>query len=341
MPGSTLTTRQLALVGACVCVATATAVWFSSASLPEGQVPPPVQAVVPPGAMAQAPGSDASRLAAGGEAGDSTATTPPASAALEVLLAQAMNASHSPAEGEAARDKLRKLAKEDPATARWLIQSYDKPYFSRSRSLIVALLLEIETPEVLAFSKRLASSPDVAQQRDGFVMLQHLHTELPEVRSIVLQALSAQGSTESVLMALAVLKPPAPATTNSPQTDAASNQTAAVVTQLQNLTRHAAPEVRVESVLQLAQWDASGGSQPYWASALADPSPRVREAAVVAVALSGAQSALLKSALLRLASNPRESNDIRGNAVQLLAGFALSQDEARDLGKLRAQFPSF
>jgi hypothetical protein len=74
---------------------------------------------------------------------------------------------------------------------------------------------------------------------------------------------------------------------------------------------------------------------------LADPSPRVREAAVVAVALSGAQSALLKSALLRLASNPRESNDIRGNAVQLLAGFALSQDEARDLGKLRAQLPSF
>lgn len=257
--------------------------------------------------------------------------------ALELLLAQAMTATYSQAEGEAAREKLRSLAREDRAAALWLVQSYDKPYNSRSRPLIVSLLLEIETPEVLAFSKRLASSSDPQQQRDGFVLLQNLGSDLAEVRPLVLQALSDGRRSETVLLALAALKPPATDGSHTPQTGAQSAHAAAVVTTLRDLTRNAAPEVRIESILQLARWDQTGGSQAQWANALADPSQQVREAALVAIAQSDARSDLTKAALLGMVNNPQESNDLRGNALQLLKGFALSQDEARDLGKLRPQ----
>lgn len=254
-----------------------------------------------------------------------------------MLLAQVMTATYSPAEAEAAREKLRSWAREDPAVAQWLLQSYDKPYNSGARGLIISLLLEIETPEVLAFAKRLASSNKLEQQRDGFVLLQNLPSDLPEVHAIVLQALSGNQASESVLLALAALKPPTSSGSNTPPKDTQSTYAAAVVTTLQNLTRNASPEVRVESVLQLAQWDQTGGSQEQWATALADQSPRVREAAVIAIAQSGAKSDLVKAALLRMASNPKESNDVRGNALQVLEDFSLRKEETRDISQLRAQ----
>ncbi len=70
---------------------------------------------------------------------------------------------------------------------------------------------------------------------------------------------------------------------------------------------------------------------------MADQSSLVRAAAVTAVAQSGSQSASVKAGLLRLANDPNEIRDVRGNALQVLEGFALDKDEAADLARLRAQ----
>ncbi len=325
-----------AMYGIGVCIATAAAVWFSTTGAPHEAVVL-TQQVTPSTGNSRISGDPASQGLARGEGVSSTAVASRLNDALELLMAQVMTATYSPAEAEAAREKLRSWAREDPAVAQWLLQSYDKPYNSRSRGLIISLLLEIKTPEVLAFAKRLASSNNLEQQRDGFVLLQNLPSDLPEMRPIILQALSGNQASESVLLALAALKPPTPSGSKISQKDIPSTYAAAVVAKLQNLTRHAAPEVRTESVLQLAQWDQTGGSQEQWATALADQSPRVREAAVVAIAQSGAKSDLVKAALLRMASNPKESNDVRGNALQVLEDFSLSKEEARDISQWRAQ----
>ena len=331
-------TRQLAILGVGVCIAAAVGVWLSSIESPD-QIAKPIQPADLSQGKSMSAGAPTSDNVVRAEVASNKADEANLGAKLEVLMAQVMLATQSPAEGEAAREKLRNMAKEDAAVARWLIQSYDKPFHSRSRGLIISLLFEIETPEVLAFSKRLATSSQPDQQRDGFVLLQNLPNDLPEVRPIILQTLSANQSTESVLLALAALKPPAPnGDATSPNVSATAYSTA-LVTALQNLTRNPAPEVRIESLLQLAQRDQTGGSQEHWANALADPAPRVREAALVAIAQAGAKSERVKSALLGMANNPKESNDVRGSALQVLEGIAVSKEEARDLAKLRAQIP--
>ncbi len=321
-----------------VCIATAAGVWLSTSEAPHQGVTL-AQPVEPLQGSAIVLGVPASDRAENSGAGGNPVVASITNDALELMLTQATTATHSPAEVEAAREKLRNLAMEDPAVARWLLQSYDKAYNSRSRGLIISLLFEIETPEVLAFSKRLASSSNLEQQRDGFAMLQNLSRDLPEMRPIILQTLSGNHPPESVLMALAALKPPVPLGSDIPKTDLTSPHASTVVTTLQNLTRNASPEVRVESILQLAQWDQTGASQAQWANALADPSPRVREAAVVAIAQSGAKSELVKAALLGMARNPNESNDVRGNALLVLEGFATSKEEAQDIAKLRSLIP--
>lgn len=329
-------TSQFAIWGVAFCIATAVWVWWSTPEAPRQGVTL-AQSVAPTKANTNALGAPPSDHVASSGASGKPAVASTTNDALEVLLAQATTSSLSPADGEAAREKLRNLAIEDAAVARWLLQSYDKAYNSRSRGLIISLLFEIETPEVLAFSKRLASSSNLEQQRDGFAMLQNLPRDLPEMRPIILQTLSGNHPPESVLMALAALRPPTPSGSDLPQTDLTSPHAATVVTTLQKLTRNSAPEVRVESILQLAQWDQTGSSQAQWANALADLSPRVREAAVVAVTQSGAKSDLVKTALIGMAHNPKESNDVRVNALLVLGDFPLSPEETRDLGKLRSQ----
>lgn len=309
-------THRWAAYGLAVGAATAAAMWLGWPVEPE-QAVVTVPAVQPQADTSNTTASAAPQHPPKGAAHPSQAPENLLNATLDTLLAQAMAATYSAAEGEAAREKLRGLARQDPAVARWLMQSYDKPYHSRSRGLIVALLFEIETPEALAFAKRLASGSDPAQQRDGFALLQNMPRDWPEVRPVILQALAGHGPSDTVLLALATLKPPM-ASNNAPPKAERPTHAAAMVTQLQGLTRHAAPEVRAESVLLLAQWDPSGASQALWATALTDPAPRVREAALVAIAQAGATSDAVKTALRDMAHNPQESSDLRDSALQLL-----------------------
>jgi hypothetical protein len=253
---------------------------------------------------------------------------------LNELLAQALRPAGRSAEGDDARDKLRKLAKEDPVVMQQLMQSYDKESNAQTRQLIVSLLSNIEKPEILAFSKRLAASGDITQRKDGLSMLQNLGSDSPEVRPIILQTLARETSPEVIMMALAALRPPAEGNT---ATMPDAKDAAAVVAQLRELTRNADPKIRIQSLIQLGQWDKADSSQDQWTQALADQSPQVRQVAVTAIAQSGTRSDTVKAALIGLANNQSESKDVRGSALQVLERFTLSKDEAANYSQLRSQ----
>jgi len=333
---------MMVLYGVGACAAVAGVVWLGTAAPADGTATAAQQPVASVDSARTTSADPASSLWTWGYAGASKANVSQMDKkSLDVLLAQALRASSRSADVDDPRQKLRKLAQHDPAVMKQLMQSYDKEFNSQIRQLIVSLLSGIERPEVLAFSGRLASSSDVAQRRDGFNMLQNLRGDSPEVRSIILQGMSGDKTPEAIMLALAALKPPASAENATSQTNVQAPDAAAIVAQLQKLSRNADPDIRRQSILQLAEWDKADSSREQWAQALADQSPQVRQAAVTAVAQSGTQADTVKAALLGMASNPNESKDVRGNALQVLERFTLSKDEAANFSELRAQVLGF
>ncbi|QAU33739.1 HEAT repeat domain-containing protein [Janthinobacterium sp. 17J80-10] len=320
-------------IGFCAAGAAAVwSVWSMSTDGPADAAATVAQSMAAASPARPAPAGDASGLWAWGNPGTSAGKI---DEPVDVLLAKAMRPSSKPAEGDDPRDKLRKLAKDDPGVVKQLMASYDKESSTQARQLIVSLLSSVEKPEILAFSKRLATSRDMAQRKDGFVMLQNLSGDAPDIHPIILQALYGDKSPDVIMLALAALKPPAD--NNPSQPGMHARDAAAIVAQLQHLTRNADPNIRLQSILQLAQWDKADSSQAQWSQALADQSPQVRQAAVTAVAQSGTQSDAVKAALIGMANNPNESRDVRGNALQVLEAFVLSKDEAATLSQSRSQ----
>lgn len=258
---------------------------------------------------------------------------------LDILLAHALTPEAKQIGDEDARQKLRNLIREQPLVLHQLIDRYDKEANVNARQLIVSLLSNVERPEILAFSKRLATSTEMAQRQDGLGMMQNLSVDLPELHPILLQTLANEKAPALLLLTLGALKPPVPVIENSSKEARAAEvaQQVAIVTQLQNLSKNIDPEVRLQSILQLAQWDKADSSAQYWAQALADSSSQVRQAAVTGIAQSGTQSDKVKAALINMAHNLNEAPDTRGNALQVVEHFKMNEGEAEQLRQMRAQ----
>lgn len=223
--------------------------------------------------------------------------------------------------------KMRERAEADPAFLRSLIQRYETESRPEMREMIKSVLASVQKPEALAFFTRLANSGDPAQRKQGYAMLQQMAPDSPEMRNLLKQALASEQSPDLLAQAVAALRPSA--------VDPA--ESAAIMAQLGNLAQHADAAVRSQSVLQLAQWDKTGASQGRLAQALADPAPEVRQAAIFAVAQSGARNDALKSALMGIINNGAESKEVRGSALQVLERFPLSKEEYTRYMQARAQ----
>ena len=141
------------------------------------------------------------------------------------------------------------------------------------------------------------------------------------------------------MLTLGALKPPTSVAQNSSNETKTINaaQQAAIVSQLQNLSKNIDPEIRLQSILQLAQWDKADSSQDYWSQALADSSAQVRQAAVIGIAQTDTKSDKVKTALIEMANNLKEHPDTRGSALQALERFSMNEGEAKKLSQLRAQ----
>jgi len=257
----------------------------------------------------------------------------------DALWARAMLPPDQLKAGEDPQDSLRKLAQDNPDVMKRLLSRYAKESDIFAKELILSLLSTIEKPEVLDFSKRLATSADAAQRKDGLALLGSLSTDSQEVHAIIRQSLANEHNPGLIVQALAALKPPAVGEQSAAKTPSAAEvaESAAVVAQLQGLTKNADPLVRSQSLLQLAQWDKAGNSLDHWSQALTDQAAQVRQAAVFAIAQSGTQSDGAKTALLNVVNNVNESRDVRGSALQALERFALSRDEAANFSQFRSQ----
>lgn len=280
------------------------------------------------------------QVAAAGPApvsGDAIATVPPAQAApsapsptralgVDELWAKAL-LPQDLQQGFAAEDKLRQLVQSDPVALRKLMQRYDSARTPQERDLLKSVLATVQTPEVIAFSTRLAGSLNVAERKYGLEMLQQLAPNTPETRALVRRTLATEQSPEVLAQALATLQ----------SSVADPEETDAIVAQLKTLVQHADPAVRSASIYRLAQWDKSGQGGERLAQALSDRAPEVRQAAIFAIGQNGSRSDALKAALLAVVNNPQENKDVRGSALQVLERFSLSKDEYASLAQARTR----
>lgn len=251
----------------------------------------------------------------------------PANAGVDALWARAMAPQDQQQPGYDAEDRLRKLAHADPAALRKLLARFESDRSPQARELLKSVLATVQTPDVIAFATRLAASLDTAERKYGFEMLQNLAPNAPETRSLIKRTLATEQSPGVLVQALGALQSAAGDPEESEQ----------MVAQLKTLSQHADPAVRSASIAQLAQWDKKGEGADRLAQALTDPAPEVRQAAVFAVAQSGARSEAFKSALIALANNPQESRDLRGSAMQVLERFSLTREEYANLVQARAR----
>lgn len=294
----------------------------------------------PEAPAAPAPLHTAAAAIKGGGFGDSwglPASTPPpapvipaaalARADVDALWAQALAPGDRLHGGYDAEDALRKLVESDPAARRKLLARYESAQTPQARALLTTILATVQAPDVVFFANRLANSSNAQERKTGFEMLQRLAPDAPETRALLRRTLAAEQSPEVLAGALAALQPGA----LDPE------ETAQMVAQLQGLSRHADPAVRSASIRQLGQWDKNGESEERLAQALADGAPEVRQAAIFAIAQAGVRSPVAKAALLALASNPLETRDVRGSAMQVLERFALTREEYAAIAPLRAQ----
>ncbi|HEY8100117.1 MAG TPA: HEAT repeat domain-containing protein [Burkholderiaceae bacterium] len=260
-----------------------------------------------------------------GKAGAEPAA-PEKAAIIEDLWKRAMTPAEKLKPGDDAQDKLRKLAQSDPDVMKNLMGRYAREIDPNAKELLRSVLSTIEKPEILEFSKQLATSGDADQRKDGLAMLQNLSTDSQEVRNILKQTLATERTPSVIVQALTALKP---ATVDPAESEA-------IIAQLKGLTQNADPSVRGQSVLQLAQWDKTGAAQNTLSQALTDQAPEVRQAAIFAVAQSGTQSDSAKTALMNMISNVNESKDVRGSALQVLERFKLSKDEMTKVSQARS-----
>ena len=248
-------------------------------------------------------------------------------ASVDDLWAQALLPQDKQMAGYDAEDRLRKLAQSDPVALRSLVNRYHPGQPAQALELLKSVLSTVQTPEVIAFSTRLAGSSNAAERKYGFEMLQSVAPDAAETRNLVKRTLATEQSPEVLVQALGTL-----------QTATAEPEEAAMmVVQLKSLSQHADPAVRSLSIQQLGQWDKKGESAERLAQALADRSPEVRQAAIFAIAQSGARTDGMKTALMALVNNAQESREVRGSALQALDRFSLSKEEYASFAQARTQ----
>jgi HEAT repeat protein len=223
--------------------------------------------------------------------------------------------------------KLHDLAMADPTVLHNLIQRFDSERNQAARDALKSVLSTIDKPEARVFFTKLATSSDPAQRREGFEMLKQTSPNSAEVRDILKRALASEQSPTALAEAVAAMKPVVVEPAES----------AAIISQLRSLTQHADPSVRSQSVLQLGQWDKNGSAQDSLVNALSDSAPQVRQAAIFAIAQSGARSENVKTSLMDLINSPNESREVKGSALQVLERFPLTKDEYASFTRARSQ----
>jgi len=205
----------------------------------------------------------------------------------------------------ALHDKLREIApvNSSPEAARNLIARYQNEHDTNARAMLKAVIAGFQTPEMLAFASRLATSSDPDKRRDGFDLIRGFSSTSASLR-MLLQSAILNEQTPAVLSSVIAALP------SISETISADDN--AILSQLRNLMRHTDPNVRNQSSLMLFFFENIG--------APGSTVPRSdRQATVTATSQeSTIQADVLKIALLDIACSRNESLLARESAVRAL-----------------------
>lgn len=237
-------------------------------------------------------------------AAGATPRTPPRGAAVPSVPA-----------GEFGRQSTRALR--DPAYLRALLQQYAAEAEPDRKGALLAILNSAPSEESLRFALDLVRSTDPDARSDGLALLAAFPLDRAEVRETLVEQLRDERDPAAQARLLDMLAP----------AQMAREDAAPILQQIERLRESPDPSVRAASVRQTAQWDRSPAAEEALHVALLDPDPRVRQAGIEGVYVSGARSDRLKDALLAIASDAQAGTEQRQAAVLGLQNFSLDRGE--------------
>jgi hypothetical protein len=240
-----------------------------------------------------------------------------AATALATLLANSTVAQELDPSDPDSYSEMYDKARLDPASRAELLERYRDAPPGEAKRMLRGILLSMRAPDVFDFFMELAADSDPDHRRDAFEVLRITGRKVPEMRNLVLQALTTEQDPTILSNAIGALQPGL----------ASESEAAAVLQQLRGFAQHSDPQVRAQSIRGLAGWDKTGESIPFLRRALADAAPEVRSAAVVSIIENRVRTDELKQMLMRIAHAAEESPGLRTNAVIALERFALSSEE--------------
>jgi hypothetical protein len=197
---------------------------------------------------------------------------------------------------------------------RQLVVAADEESLFRIRSL----LADRDSRQGLRLAGLLLAESDPALRRTGVDLLAGQSLLEPDVHRQVLALLDQEQDPALLQRLLASLDAPIDLYGRDTEMSA----------RLHRLLEHANTEVRAQALLQMLQWDDYPTLEGYLYTTLNDPSPEVRLSAATVASLIDTRSTTLKSALLTLRDNPRESRDIHDSVVAALHNMDTSDAEA-------------
>jgi hypothetical protein len=243
------------------------------------------------------------------------------------LLAMVLN----PRSGDAAAAtpdpyvQLVEQARQDPKFRQDLMSRLRTEADPSARGQLVSLLTSVQGADVMRFSNELMHSPDAEQRKRGLEMLVGLQGSDPQARQTLQAVLGTEADPAALSLIVAGLHP---GDVREPQ------EVSAMLGQLQKLAQHDSPEVRSAAVLSSAQWGGAA-AEPAILQALADPSPKVVQAAIDAVTATRASSDAAKDALLALAERGDMDLAMRQMALDALSNVNLEGARFSRFAQLR------
>jgi HEAT repeats len=203
------------------------------------------------------------------------------------------------------------------ADLRELMRRYAVETELDKRGALLAILQANPNEEVKAFALALAASRDAAARQEGLELLKAFPLDDAKVRGFLVDQIDQEQDPAMLTKLVDMLSP----------TMVATEDAAPLVAQLVRLRAHPDPEVRAASILQSSQWDRGGDLENTLHSAMLDPDPRVRQAAIGGISAERVRSDRLKDMLLAIASDPKTGAEERNRAIFALEGFALNRAE--------------
>lgn len=225
---------------------------------------------------------------------------------------------HDASRTNAAADHMQhRRTRASDADLRELMRRYAAETELDKRGALLAILQANPNEEVKAFALALAASRDPAARQEGLELLKAFPLDDAKVRGFLVGQIDQEQDPAMLTKLVDMLSP----------TMVATEDAAPLVAQLARLREHPDPEVRAASILQSSQWDRGGDLENTLHSAMLDPDPRVRQAAIGGISAERVRSDRLKDMLLAIASDPKTGAEERNRAIFALEGFALNRAE--------------